>query len=112
MTHVIWLMVCLLTAGVPALAGSLPAAVIALPRGEHAILVEKQTQRFYLYQTDSESSQLIRVFATNCSTGEASGPKQVEGDKKTPEGIYFIIDAHEDKDLTPIYGPRAFPTDY
>jgi hypothetical protein len=36
----------------------------------------------------------------------------VEGDKKTPEGIYFLIDEHLEKDLTPIYGPRAFPTDY
>jgi hypothetical protein len=112
MKYLIWLMACLFTAGAPALAGSLPAAVIALPRGEHAILVEKQTQRFYIFRADSDSSELIRVFDTNCSTGEAFGPKQVEGDKKTPEGIYFIIDEHEDKDLTPIYGPRAFPTDY
>ncbi len=113
MKHLIALWVGLwLSAGVPALAGPLPAAVISLPRGEHAILVEKKTQRFYVYRTDPESLQLTRVFDTNCSTGEAVGPKQVEGDKKTPEGIYFIIDEHEDKDLTPIYGPRAFPTDY
>ena len=112
MKQFFWLMIWLFTAGLPALAGSLPAAIISLPRGEHAILVEKQTQRFYIYQADPESSQVIPVFDTNCSTGEAPGPKQVEGDKKTPEGIYFIIDEHEDKDLTPIYGPRAFPTDY
>jgi hypothetical protein len=112
MKNLIWLMVCLFTAGTPALAGTLPAAVIALPRGESAVLVEKQTQRFYIFRSDPDSSELIRVFDTNCSTGEASGPKQLEGDKKTPEGIYFLIDEHEDKDLTPIYGPRAFPTDY
>ncbi len=89
-----------------------PAAVIALPRGEHAILVEKQTQRFYIYGSVPGFRGLVRVFDTPCSTGEAFGPKQVEGDKKTPEGIYFIINEHLEKDLTPIYGPRAFPLDY
>lgn len=89
-----------------------PEAVIALPAGEHAVLVEKQTQRFYVYGTNPATGVVTRVFDTACSTGEAPGPKQVEGDKKTPEGIYFIINEHLEKDLTPTYGPRAFPTDY
>lgn len=112
MTRIFLLFVWMVTACMPAPAESQPAAVISLPYGEHAILVEKQTQRFYVYQDDPESSQFIRVLETNCSTGEAFGPKEVEGDKKTPEGIYFLIDEHEDRDLTPIYGSRAFPTDY
>ena len=89
-----------------------PAAVIRLPLGEHALLVEKKTQRFYIYGTAPGTGAVTRVFDTACSTGEAPGPKQVEGDKKTPEGIYFIINEHLEKDLTPTYGPRAFPTDY
>ena len=89
-----------------------PAAVIKLPPGEHALLVEKRTQRFYVYGTDPGTGAVTRVFDTACSTGEAPGPKQVEGDKKTPEGIYFIINEHLEKDLTATYGPRAFPTDY
>lgn len=91
---------------------AVPAAIITLPPGEHAVLVEKKTQRFYVYGSDSGSRSLVRVFETACSTGEAPGPKQVEGDKKTPEGIYFIVNEHLEKDLTPIYGPRAFPLDY
>jgi hypothetical protein len=89
-----------------------PAAVITLPPGEHAVLVEKQTQRFYIYGTAPGTGTVTRVFDTACSTGEAPGPKQAEGDKKTPEGIYFLINEHLEKDLTPTYGPRAFPTDY
>ncbi len=121
----IWLLMCGMTAsaqtGGPAPVLSeppsletlkVPAAVIKLPSGEHAVLVEKQTQRFYIYGTDPGTGAVTRVFDTACSTGEAPGPKQVEGDKKTPEGIYFIINEHLEKDLTPIYGPRAFPTDY
>jgi hypothetical protein len=89
-----------------------PDSVIRLPSGEHAVLVEKQTQRLYIYGTVPGTGAVTRVFDTACSTGEAPGPKQVEGDKKTPEGIYFIVNEHLEKDLTPIYGPRAFPTDY
>lgn len=47
-----------------------------------------------------------------CSTGEVNGIKEKTGDKKTPEGIYFLIDEYEDKDLSPIYGKKAFSTDY
>lgn len=126
MKIILWFFVWLLTGGMPALADSVPvlaefsaqkairvpAAVIALPEGEHAILVEKQTQRLFVYRQDGGLRPLTRVFDTACSTGEAPGSKQVEGDKKTPEGVYFLIGEHLEKDLTPIYGPRAFPTDY
>ena len=129
MKSFLWCLVCLLICGMtasaqtgapapvlsePASLGSrpVPASVIKLPPGEHAVLVEKKTQRFFIYGADPATGTVTRVFDTACSTGEVPGPKQVEGDKKTPEGIYFIIDEHLEKDLTPIYGPRAFPTDY
>ncbi|MCF8113978.1 MAG: L,D-transpeptidase family protein [Desulfotignum sp.] len=108
------MLVCLwlLTAPVPAAAGSVPAAVIFLPENQTAVLVEKLTQRFYVYRADPDTRTLDLVFETACSTGEMPGPKQVEGDKKTPEGIYFLIDEYEDRYLSPIYGKKAFPTDY
>jgi hypothetical protein len=119
MKMIIWIFLWWVAGGMPALADavsepaiSVPAAVITLPRGEYALLVEKQTQRFYVYGQEDGVPWMTRVFDAACSTGEAPGPKQVEGDKKTPEGIYFVIDEHLEKDLTPIYGPRAFPTDY
>jgi hypothetical protein len=103
-----WLWMCAL----PAWAGTVPAAVIVLPENQHAILVEKQTQRFYIFRNSQETGRLEPVFETDCSTGENPGPKEKEGDKKTPEGVYFLIDEYEEKYLTPIYGARAFPTDY
>ena len=93
-------------------ARSVPAAIIALPDNENAILVEKQTQKFYIYKADPEAGNVRQIFETACSTGEVIGPKQQAGDKKTPEGIYFLIDEYEDRYLTPIYGKKAFPTDY
>jgi murein L,D-transpeptidase YafK len=98
---------------VPAVsAGSVPAALIALPENENAILVEKQTQKFYIYTNEPPFDGIKKVFETACSTGEVFGPKHKSGDKKTPEGIYFLIDEYEERYLTPIYGKRAFPIDY
>jgi murein L,D-transpeptidase YafK len=55
---------------------------------------------------------LLSEFQVPCSTGEIYGIKQKAGDKKTPEGIYFLNDEYEDKYLSDIYGKKAFPTDY
>ncbi|MBF0376845.1 MAG: L,D-transpeptidase [Desulfamplus sp.] len=89
----------------------IPSSLIKTPRdGASAIVVEKDSQRLWIYT--SKHGQLVKVFEIPCSTGEVYGPKMVEGDKKTPEGIYFIKQTYEDRFLTPVYGTRAFTTDY
>ena len=85
-------------------------AIIELPENENAIIVEKKTQTLFLYLFKSENLSID--FKVPCSTGEIKGIKQKAGDKKTPEGIYFLNDEYEDKYLSPIYGKKAFPTDY
>ncbi|MBU1162851.1 MAG: L,D-transpeptidase family protein [Proteobacteria bacterium] len=77
---------------------------------KYAIVVEKNTQRLFLYEYDGKNYK--EIYSVNCSTGEATGAKSVSGDKKTPEGIYFFTKEYEKRDLAPIYGTRAFPTDY
>lgn len=86
------------------------ALIIKLPPDENAIIVEKQTQTLFVYAENSEG--LVIKFKAPCSTGEIGGVKQEAGDKKTPEGLYFLKDEYEDKYLSPIYGQKAFPTDY
>ena len=76
---------------------------------KYAIVVEKATQQLTLYAIDGSYREKFRF---DCSTGEKSGPKALSGDKKTPEGVYFFIKEHKDKDLTPRYGTGAFPMDY
>jgi murein L,D-transpeptidase YafK len=75
----------------------------------YILLVEKAHQKAYLYDVQNLDSPL-RVYP--CSTGENRGPKTQKNDKKTPEGIYFVTNSFLRKDLTPIYGDRAFPLDY
>lgn len=80
------------------------------PRNQgHILLVEKTHQKAYLYDTQNLDGPL-RVYT--CSTGETRGPKTEKNDKRTPEGVYFVTNSFERKDLTPIYGDRAFPLDY
>ncbi|MCF6247281.1 MAG: L,D-transpeptidase [Desulfobacula sp.] len=84
--------------------------IIQLPKNENAILVEKKTQTFFLYSRENKT--LVNHLRVPCSTGEIGGVKQKAGDKKTPEGVYFLKDEYEDKYLSPIYGKKAFPIDY
>lgn len=88
----------------------LPEPLVKLPESGNAILVEKDTQRLFIYA--DRPGGPVKVFEKPCSTGEASGIKEVAGDKKTPEGVYFVKDIYEDRYLSPIYGRKAFPTDY
>jgi murein L,D-transpeptidase YafK len=74
-----------------------------------ALLVEKSTQKAYLYQTINIDRPL-KVYS--CSTGENKGPKSEKDDKRTPEGVYFVTNSFKDKDLSSTYGVRAFPIDY
>ncbi len=87
-----------------------PSSIIKLPENENVILVEKKTQTLFIYTLKSETLSID--FKTACSTGEAYGVKEKAGDRKTPEGIYFLLDEYEDRYSSPIYGIKAFPTDY
>jgi murein L,D-transpeptidase YafK len=109
----IWLTLALLFAGVPSgvLASRLPSNLLISPKAKphHVILVEKSSQRVFIYHFNGD----YRLVATyGCATGENPGDKQVSGDRKTPEGIYFFTKAVGEKYLTSTYGARAFPMNY
>ena len=101
--------VCLLSAGAEKI---IPDSLIAMQTNrsiDYVILVEKEKQTLYVYAYDGQFRELKRY---QCSTGENKGSKKQSGDRKTPEGIYFFNNRYTKRDLTPIYGTRAFPTDY
>jgi len=76
---------------------------------DYLLLVEKESQTLFVYAYDGQFRELKRF---RCSTGENKGSKKQSGDRKTPEGVYFFNNRFTKRDLTPIYGTRAFPTDY
>lgn len=74
-----------------------------------AILVDKSRQRMILYTYNGHWRETAQW---PCSTGRNDGPKQVEGDGKTPEGIYFATRHVTQPYIATRYGSRALPLDY
>ncbi len=73
---------------------------------------DKNSSTLSLYKLDENSTyKLKREYSA--FTGKRSGDKKVEGDLKTPLGIY-LIEERLDKStkLDPFYGPLAFVTSY
>lgn len=83
----------------------------------HILVVEKNTHTLHLYKNDEGNASLIKTY--KIATGKITGNKSVEGDKKTPEGVYFFqkflsSDQLHNKygDYAKIYGAGAFTLDY
>jgi hypothetical protein len=74
-----------------------------------AILVDKSRQRMILYTHNGYWQETAQW---PCSTGKNDGQKQVEGDGKTPEGIYFATRNVTQPYIAARYGSRALPLDY
>lgn len=55
---------------------------------ERLIAVDKSRQQLSLFERRSPL-KLARLFT--CTTGQAVGDKEREGDLKTPEGVYFVV---------------------
>lgn len=51
------------------------------------VVVDKSLQRLHLYE--HQSPLAIRDSYT-CTTGQRAGDKRVSGDRRTPEGVYFV----------------------
>lgn len=77
---------------------------------EHALVVNKGTGTMYLLSLKDRIPTVERDFAV--TTGSRPGPKKVEGDRKTPEGLYFIVGRREARELDVMYGPLAYILNY
>lgn len=74
------------------------------------ILANKAEKVLYLLKSGTGRMELFRAYPM--ASGEHEGPKRTSGDKKTPEGTYFIIGRKERSELSSIYGPIAFVLNY
>ncbi len=72
------------------------------------LAIDKSKQIFLYFTKDSDTQTLSLDRKIPCTTGMVSGDKIKEGDKKTPEGIYFI-EGKKEKGLDfGLYGDLAF----
>jgi murein L,D-transpeptidase YafK len=76
------------------------------------LLVDKSNLRADLktWPENPERSELLASF--RIAIGKEEGDKQVEGDNKTPEGIYFAQEIIDGNTLPAKYGPFAIPIDF
>ena len=80
------------------------------PQQKHVIVVDMHTSRLYLYENNQGEPRLLKDFYT--TIGKKGVGKYVEGDQKTPVGVYFVTDFIEPEELPDLYGDGAFPIDY
>ena len=80
------------------------------PDQKHAIVIDTQKARLYLYQNDNGRPRFVADYYV--SHGKLGSDKRSEGDKKTPTGVYHVTDSLPAKKLGALYGTGAFPINY
>ena len=92
-------------------ASSIPSQFLALSsRNKHAIAVDASRSRLYLFANSPQGLQLIADYYI--SVGKLGVEKSVEGDLRTPLGVYFITSNLDRKSLKDFYGSGALPINY
>ncbi|MDR2489672.1 MAG: L,D-transpeptidase family protein [Desulfovibrio sp.] len=75
----------------------------------YLIAVDKSRQRLSLFE---RRSPLMQTRLLSCTTGQVEGDKEKEGDLKTPEGIYFVVQRIESGLEYLKYGNEAYTLNY
>lgn len=92
-------------------AGTLPSQFLMLSsRNRHAIAVDASRSRLYLFENSATGLRLIADYYI--SVGKSGIEKSVEGDLRTPVGVYFITNTISPKSLKDYYGSGALPINY
>lgn len=89
----------------------IPESLIQLESNQkHIIVVDSSRSRLYLFKNQAGVPKLIKDFYI--TIGKNGTGKYIEGDQKTPIGVYFVTGFISSKELPDLYGDGAFPIDY
>ena len=92
-------------------ANAIPAQFLELsPRSRHAIAVDTSRSRLYLFENTAQGLRLVADYYA--SVGKLGTEKEVEGDQRTPLGVYFITSNLDPKTLDKFYGAGALSLNY
>lgn len=92
-------------------ANTIPNQFIDLPRNtKHAIAVDASRSRLYLFENSPQGMRLVSDHYA--SIGKLGPGKHVQGDQRTPIGVYYITSHLTDSQLTDLYGIGALPLNY
>jgi len=90
---------------------NMPAYVLELPASVSDVFVaEAGASTLYRFQQDDDGLTLAEQ--SYVSIGQNGVGKQQAWDRKTPLGIYFVVDQLDTRRLHEKYGITAFPLDY
>ncbi len=91
--------------------GSIPTQLLQLsPRNKHVIAVDASRARLYLFENTALGLRLVADHYV--SLGKAGVNKAVEGDARTPLGVYFVTSTLNPSKLKDFYGSGALPINY
>ena len=92
-------------------AGAIPAQFLQLsPRNKHAIAIDASRARLYLFENAPGGLKLLGDYYI--SVGKSGIEKSIEGDLRTPLGIYYVTGNLDPKSLRDFYGAGALPINY
>ena len=91
--------------------GTVPSQFLSLsPRTRHAIAVDASRSRLYLFENTTAGLKLVADYYI--SVGKSGIEKSIEGDLRTPLGVYFITSNLNPRSLRDFYGAGALPINY
>jgi murein L,D-transpeptidase YafK len=88
-----------------------PAYVLQMPASVETVLIA-EADVATLHRYENSEKGLRSVHTQRISIGQNGVAKQKTGDRRTPLGIYFILEELDTSNLHEKYGPVAFPLDY
>lgn len=80
------------------------------PRVKHAIAIDTTRSRLYLFENTVDGLTLLADYYI--SVGKSGIEKSLEGDLRTPLGVYFVTGNLAPKSLKDFYGSGALPINY
>ena len=102
--------------------GAVPSQFLSLsPQSRHAIAIDASRSRLYLFENLTPSAggetltsppKLKLLGDFYISVGLSGIEKSVEGDKRTPLGVYYITSTLNPDSLPDLYGVGALPINY
>jgi L,D-transpeptidase YnhG len=103
--------------------GSMPSQFLTLSAtSRHAIAVDASRSRLYLFENTATRAagsdglappaRMKLVADYYISVGQAGVDKRLEGDLRTPLGVYYITSSLAPDKLTDLYGSGALPINY
>lgn len=91
--------------------GAVPSQLLAVPpASRYALAVDVSRSRLYVFRNTPQG--LVLVQDHYVSVGKAGAGKQLEGDARTPVGVYHVTSNLSPKGLRDFYGAGALPINY